>query len=160
VLSACLPPLMTFMSGHRQVARVGAAQVAEQRQVADWAAARARPATRPGWRWRPLGLVGRAVEVDQQPIDANLVEGVWPEQLEAMVSLTFLTAWRTPLAEVPALVVVAQLDGLVGPVLAPDGTAARPPPRLEIHLDSSVGLPRLVEDFACLDASMLLMNGQ
>jgi len=107
-----------------------------------------------------LGLVGRAVEVDQQPIDDDLVEGVLPSSSKAMVSLNVLDGLEDALAEVPALVVVAQLDGLVGPGAGPDGTAALPTaPSSRITSTSSVGLPRLSRISRALMLSMLLMNG-
>ena len=75
LLSAWAPPLSTFIIGTGQHVGVGAADVAPQRQpgllgggVGDGEADAEHGVG------AEVGLVGRAVEVDQQQVDAALVE--------------------------------------------------------------------------------------
>src|SRR5207247_10312708 len=60
-----------------------------------------------------LGLVRRAVELEQQPIDRALVGGVLADELRRDDVVDVAYRAEDTLAAVALLVAVAQLDGLV-----------------------------------------------
>jgi hypothetical protein len=101
------------------------ANIAIQRQGPASAAAFATPA-RPQDGVRPeAGFVVGAIEVDHQHVDQALLGRVDAGQFIADLAIHGIDRLQDALAEV-ALVSVAQLMGLMAPVDAPDGTAARP----------------------------------
>ena len=99
-----------------------------------------------------IGLVGRAVEVDQRGVDRAWSAASSPESAGAIVSFTFSTALRTPLPPIAGLVAVAQLDRLVGAGRGA-GRDCRPADRAvgedDLHLDG--GVAARIEDLAGVD---------
>ena len=99
LLSACLPPLRTFIIGTGRYLGVGAAEIAVERQPD-------RRGRGMGHRQRDaengvgaeLRLVRRAVEIEHELVDAEPVrDASMPSSFGAMMSLTLLTALSTPL---------------------------------------------------------------
>ena len=86
-------------------------------------------------------LVARPVEVDHGEVDRALVLGLVP--LEGVVDLSVDVAdGRRDALAVPLVAAVAQLDGLVEPVDAPEGEMARPiAPDSRWTSASTVGFP-------------------
>ena len=138
-LSACAPPLMTFIIGTGRTSRAVAAEVAVERR---------RPRRR-----RPLrdgerdaedrvraepALVRRAVELDQARVDRPLVERVEPATAAAISPFTLRDGLQRRPCRRSALAAVAQLDRLPlagrrarghGGAAAARPTRARPRPR-------------------------------
>ena len=142
VLSACAPPLMTFIIGTGSSGRPrrrGSGRAASSRSPA--AALRDRQRDAEDGVGAEAALVRRAVELEQRGVERALVERVHAQQARgAISSLTFATAFVTPLPP-HASSAVAQLDGLV---CAGRGARRhrRAPERagleLDLHLDRRV----------------------
>ena len=131
---------------HRQILGVGAAEVAVERQpdrvgggVGDG------QGDAEDGVGAELGLVGRAVQFDQQ-------RGRVPPARRAFVAenlrgddlVDVVDGLEDALAEIAFLVAVAQLDGLVGAGAGAAGDGGRPAePSSRMTSTSSVGLPRL-----------------
>jgi hypothetical protein len=97
------------------------------------------------------GLVVGAVQVEQQPVDVALLEGVEADQGVVDLAVDVADGLEHALAAV-ALVAVAQLDGLEGAgggARGDDGSARGP--RVEDDLDLDGGIAAGVEDLASDD---------
>ena len=137
---------------HRQHVRVGAADVAEQRQPGRLRGGLGRGQGHAEDRVRAdLGLVRRAVDVEHRQVDGALVVGVEADECLARAVLTASHGLQHALAEV-ALAAVAQLDGLE---LAGGGAGrhgrATDGSVVEGHLDLDGGVAARVQDLAGAD---------
>ena len=115
LLSACLPPLSTFIIGTGRRTRADAAEVGVERQAAGGCrGARAPPCDTPRMALAPEPrLVRRAVERDQRLVDGGLSRGVAAAQRRGDLAVDVRDGLEHALAEVALRVAVAQLDRLV-----------------------------------------------
>jgi hypothetical protein len=137
---------------HRQQVRVGATDVAEERQAGGLGRGlRGGEGDTEDRVGAELGLVGRAVEVEHRLVDEALVVGVEPDDRPGDGVDHAGHGLLDALAEV-ALAAVAQLDGLEGAGGRPagDGRATeRAVLEEDLHLDG--GVAARVEDLAGAD---------
>ncbi len=147
---ACLPPFRMFTSGTGSVRAPGTAEVAIQRQSDRLGRGMRHRQAHAEQRVRPeLRLVRGPVEVDEQPIEADLVDGVDADQLRPKRLVDVTDRGEDPLAAVASFVAVAQLDGLVrtGRGAGRDhGGSHRPVLEEDVDLDGRI--PARVEDLA------------
>ena len=136
-----------------QAPRSCATQIAIERQLY-----RVRGSTRDGHRdaqdcvGPQLGLVRRSVQVDKQPVDAHLVEGVTAKQLGPNGLVHVPHRMQDALAAVAGRVAVAQLDRLMragGGAGGHCGAALRAVLQHDIDLDGRIAAA--VENFAADD---------
>ena len=138
---------------HRQYFRVGASQVAIQRQARRASRRPGNCQRHPQHRVGPdFPLVRRAVEVPQQAIDGCLSKRAHPLQFRCDHLIDVTDGLQHAFAEVALLVAIAQLHGLVR---AGAGAArhcrpcAGPIVQLDIHLDGRI--PAAVQNLAGVD---------
>ena len=146
---------------HGQQVRVGAAEIAIERQPA-------RLRRRLGHRQRHAedgvgaepALVGRAVELDQRVVDAALVLGVHAGERIEDLAVDGVDRLEHALAEVALLVAVAQLDGLVRAGRGAGGhrRRGRSAPSSSTTSTSTVGLPRLSRISRPMMSTMAVME--
>jgi hypothetical protein len=92
----------------------------------------------------PSALVLGAVERDHRAVDLGLILGIHADDSFGNLAIHRLDRGEHALAEIFALVAIAQFHRLMAPVDAPEGTAARPKlPSSSNTSTSTVGLPRL-----------------
>jgi hypothetical protein len=111
--SACEPPLRMFISGTGRTWAFGPPRYLYSGRSAEALRRWQRPGRRRGWRWRPACPCWRAVQVDHGLVDAALVGGVEAGQGRCDLVDDGVNGLLDTLAEVAALVAVAQFNGFV-----------------------------------------------
>ncbi len=147
------PAVQNVHHRHGQQVRVGAAEVAEQRQVAGLGGGvRHGEGDAEDRVGAQRGLVGGGVQVEHGLVDQALLGGVVADQLGADLLDDREHGLLHALAEVTALVPVAQLQGLEGAGGGPGGDrGAAGAAVVEADLDLDRGIASRVEDLAGYD---------
>ena len=112
MLSACLPPLMTFMHGTGSSEALLPPEIAVQRhpQRVGGGSCHGHRHGQDGIRPQ-LGLVRRSVQFDHQAVDGSLIEGVFTDQQRSDLGHDVLDGLPHALAAVSFRVAIPKLDG-------------------------------------------------
>ncbi len=155
-LSAWTPPLITFIIGTGQDVGVGAADVLVERHVElDRGGLGDREARAEDRVGTEAGLVVGAVEVDHDPVDQPLVEGVVADQLVGDLVVDEADGGQHALAA-EAFAAVAEFDRLVFAGRRSGGNrGAALRPRIEEDVDLDRRVAPAVENLASVDADDL-----
>ena len=152
-LSACAPPLITFMSGTGRTCAFGPPSARYSGKPSESAAACATASETPSVAFAPrFDLSARAVELEHAPVDLALVERVEPDERGPDDLRDVRDRPEHALAAEALRVLVPQLDGLVlagrGP--ARDGGASEGTVD-ERHVDLDGRVAARIEDLARLN---------
>jgi hypothetical protein len=155
LLLACAPPLMTFIIGTGRLHAAGAAEVAVQRQAGFFGAARATAIETASMALAPRRLLfsvpSRSIRVLSRKACSSASR---PSTASEISVLMCSTALQHALAQVAALVAVAQLDGFAASRWRrPTARRRGPSRRFQQHVAFDGGVAAAVENFAADDVN-------